>query len=55
MNRRTAKTPTKPAAGTRPARPDEGKYVYAIIESEEPRTFGNLGIGGRRDIVHTVH
>jgi hypothetical protein len=29
--------------------------VYAIIESETPRTFGPIGIGGRSDIVHTVH
>jgi hypothetical protein len=39
-----------------PARnPDEGKYVYCIIEADEPRTFGLIGIGGRGDEVHTVH
>jgi hypothetical protein len=35
--------------------PDEGKYVYCIIESEEPREFGNIGIGGRGDSVYTIH
>jgi hypothetical protein len=33
----------------------EGKYVYCIIESREPRTFGPAGIGGRGDEVYTVH
>jgi hypothetical protein len=33
----------------------EGKYVYCIIQSKEPRTFGPLGIGGRGDEVYTVH
>lgn len=35
--------------------PQEGKYVYAIIESDTPRSFGKIGIGGRADVVHTVH
>lgn len=35
--------------------PKEGKYVYAIIESSEPHSFGNIGIGGRGDLVYTVH
>lgn len=35
--------------------PQEGKYVYAIIEADTPRSFGNIGIGGRGDLVHTVH
>ena len=39
-----------------PARnPDEGKYVYCIIECATPRTFGRLGIGGRGDEVYTIH
>ena len=25
----------------------EGKYVYCIIETSEPRSFGSMGIGGR--------
>jgi hypothetical protein len=33
----------------------DGVYVYCIIESGEPRTFGKLGIGGRGDDVYTVH
>ena len=27
----------------------EGKYVYCIIESKEPRSFGPIGIGARGD------
>jgi len=38
----------KPASG-------EGIYVYCIIESAEPRSFGKIGIGGRADEVYTVH
>ena len=33
----------------------EGKYVYCIVETKEPRTFGPIGIGGRGDEVYTVH
>ena len=33
----------------------EGKYVYCIIETTEPRSFGPMGIGGRGDEVYTVH
>ena len=33
----------------------EGKYVYCIIETNEPRSFGPMGIGGRGDDVYTVH
>lgn len=32
----------------------EGKYIYCIIEPNQPRTFGPLGIGGRGDELHTV-
>ncbi|PYS77428.1 MAG: gas vesicle synthesis GvpLGvpF [Acidobacteria bacterium] len=39
-----------------PATPaPEGKYVYCIIETKEPRSFGPIGIGGRGDEVYTVH
>lgn len=38
-----------------PQQVTEGIYVYCIIESPEPRTFGKLGIGGRGDDVYTVH
>jgi gas vesicle protein GvpL/GvpF len=33
----------------------DGVYVYCIIESTDPRTFGKIGIGGRSDEVFTVH
>lgn len=32
-----------------------GVYVYCIIESQSPRSFGPVGIGGRGDEVYTVH
>lgn len=35
--------------------PDDGKYVYAIIESNASRSFGSIGIGGRGDQVYTIH
>ena len=34
---------------------EEGKYVYCIIESPAPRTFGRIGIGNRQDEVYTIH
>jgi hypothetical protein len=40
---------------TTEASQQEGKYVYCIIETDEPRSFGPVGIGGRGDEVHTVH
>ena len=56
--------PAKAAAGPRatsaavaPA-PDngaQGQYVYCIIQSESPLTFGPLGIGHDPAEVHTVH
>jgi hypothetical protein len=33
----------------------EGKYVYCIIRSEEPLSFGPLGLGPEPADVHTVH
>jgi hypothetical protein len=35
--------------------PNRGKYVYCIIESDTPRSFGRIGIGGRSDDVYTIH
>ena len=32
----------------------EGKYIYCIIASNEDRSFGPLGIGGRGDELHTI-
>ena len=40
---------------TDPSQVGEGIYVYCIIESPEPRSFGKIGIGGRGDDVYTVH
>src|SRR5579885_3386290 len=42
-------------APAQPPAPGEGIYVYCVIESAEPRTFGSIGIGGRGDEVYTVH
>ena len=30
-------------------------YVYCIIESKDPKSFGKIGIGGRGDEVYTEH
>ncbi|MFH1415691.1 MAG: GvpL/GvpF family gas vesicle protein [Elusimicrobiota bacterium] len=32
----------------------DAKYIYCIIPTDKPETFGQLGIGGRRDVVYTV-
>ena len=34
--------------------PDEGKYLYGIIATDEARNFGPIGIGGRDDEVGTI-
>ena len=34
---------------------EQGKYVYCIVRTETPRSFGTIGIGGRGDEVYTVH
>ncbi len=34
---------------------EEGKYVYCIIESSAPCSFGRMGIGNRQDQVYTIH
>ena len=46
---------TDPRPPTSDTQPDSGIYVYSIIECQEPRTFGKIGIGGRGDEVYTVH
>src|SRR3712207_6640685 len=38
-----------------PVAVEEGKYVYCIIESSAPRSFGRIGIGNRQDEVYTIH
>ena len=50
----TPETEQSPTASTTAAATPEGKYVYCIIESREPRSFGPMGIGGRGDEVYTV-
>ena len=55
--------PTQPSAPTAsPASENgasvpasSGMYVYNVIETDEPRSFGNIGIGGRGDEVFTIH
>jgi len=32
----------------------EGKYIYCITDSNQPQSFGPLGIGGRGDEVYTI-
>jgi hypothetical protein len=52
-----------PPSGPRPSRTDshaaeelnEGKYVYCIIKSESPLSFGPLGIGAEPAATHTVN
>lgn len=32
----------------------EGKYIYCVIDSDQPQSFGPLGIGGQGNEVHTI-
>ena len=32
----------------------EGRYVYGVVESREPGSFGRIGIGGTGEMVYTV-
>jgi hypothetical protein len=32
----------------------EGKYIYCVMDSSQPQSFGPLGIGGRGDQLHMV-
>jgi hypothetical protein len=50
---RPAPTATLPNASPEDA--NEGKYVYCVIKSEHPLSFGPLGIGPEPAEVHTVH
>ena len=34
--------------------PSVGKYIYCIIDAQEEKDFGPIGIGGRGDRVHSV-
>jgi hypothetical protein len=44
-----------PTTSTRRDTGSEGKYVYCIVRSEEPLSFGPLGLGPEPANVHTVH
>lgn len=33
----------------------EGKYIYGIIRAKQKQDFGRIGIGGRGDLVYTLH
>ena len=54
-----ARLPAVPAKGLRgdagSDEVNEGKYVYCVIKSERPLSFGLLGIGPEPSEVHTVH
>jgi hypothetical protein len=44
-----------PAQQQNQRQPQEGRYVYGIIESSATETFGKSGIGGAGEIVYTVN
>jgi gas vesicle protein GvpL/GvpF len=53
-----ARLPAPPAKSSRAdgaAEETSGKYVYCVIKSERPLSFGMLGIGPDAAEVHTVH
>jgi hypothetical protein len=33
----------------------EGRYVYGVIQTKDPMTFGKIGMGGSGEMVYTVH
>lgn len=41
-------------SGITPMAGKEGKYIYCVIESNQSKVFGPLGIGGRGDELHTI-
>ncbi len=47
--------PMRPGAAGPADDVNEGKYVYCVIKSERPLSFGLLGIGPDPAEVHTVH
>jgi hypothetical protein len=47
--------PSADPASENSAAAPTGMYVYNVIETDEPRSFGNIGIGGRGDEVFTIH
>jgi gas vesicle protein GvpL/GvpF len=54
LRAQTAKTARAGGAGPADAL-NEGKYVYCVIKSERPLSFGLLGIGPEPAEVHTIH
>src|SRR5687767_14415616 len=47
--------PSRPMEQNAQSDSEQGKYVYCIIRTEQPRGFGPIGIGGRSDEVYSVH
>ncbi len=48
------KRPARVAARAHGLDPTFGKYVYCVIQSTEPLTFGAMGIGAHGSEIHTV-
>src|SRR6185312_8275958 len=44
-----------PTSGRSQTQQQEGRYVYGVLESREPLSFGKIGIGGMGESVYTVH
>ena len=44
-----------PSSSRREDGSSEGKYVYCVIQSEQPLSFGPLGLGPEPAEVHTIH
>jgi gas vesicle protein GvpL/GvpF len=44
-----------PSASARRNDSTEGRYVYCVIRSDEPLSFGPLGLGPEPSEVHTIH
>lgn len=47
-------TPVQPVPTLSEGR-DEGRYVYGVIQSKEPITFGRFGVGGAGELVYSVN
>jgi hypothetical protein len=45
----------KPVSASRRDDDSSGKYVYCVIRSEQPLSFGPLGLGPEPAEVHTIH
>ncbi len=43
------------AVAVAPAPEVAGRYVYGVIEADQPLTFGRMGIGGTGEMVYTVN